>query len=372
MKRIKHVGMVLATVVALTVSACSTGGSTPPAGGTAPAADEKKVTVPDTPKVTDGMVDTTPYKKAGPYVIGVSNVSVANSFRVQMIGEFKEAAKGNSQIKDIVITDAGGDANKQIADIENLIAQKVDALLVAPASATAITPAVEEAYSKGIPVIIFNSDIESKKVVARVLPTYNAWAKQTADWLVKAIGGKGNIIALRGIAGLAAEADEWAGVQEALKAYPDVKIVGTEYADWDYGKAKTAMANILANKPQIDGVASIGDGMTWAAAEVMKSKGYDVAKIPMIGIGGSNGFLKYWKQNNVNGYVIADPTSISITALNIALDALQGKPIKANQAPDTIVIENSSLDKFVKSDLPDSAWVGTKLSNDALKSLIGK
>lgn len=311
--------------------------------------------------------------KKAPFVIGVSNVSVANSFRVQMIEEIKYYGTQNPDlVKEVIVTDAGGDANKQISDIEDLVTRKVDLLLVAPASDTAVTPAVDAAVAAGIPVIVFNSDMKSDKVSARALPPYHNWAKITADWLGKTMNGKGNVIALRGIAGLAAEADEWAGVEEALKAYPDIKIVCTEYADWAYDKAKTAVANCLANKPQVDGVLAIGDAMTWAAAEVLKDQGYDVTKIPMIGIGGSNGFLKYWKANNLNAYVIADPTDIGVTALKAGLDLLQGKKIDAVLAPSQYDITSANLDKFVKPNLPDSGWVGTILPDDVLMKLLNK
>ncbi len=311
--------------------------------------------------------------KEPPFVIGVSNVSVANSFRVQMIEEIKYFGEQNPDlIKEVIITDAGGDANKQISDIEDLVTRKVDALLVAPASDTALTPAVEQAIAAGIPVIVFNSDMQSDKVAARALPPYHEWARLTADWLGKTMEGKGDVIALRGIAGLAAEADEWAGVEEALKNYPDINIICTEYADWAYDKAKTAVANCLANHPDVNGVLAIGDAMTWAAAETLKDQGYDVTQIPMIGIGGSNGFLKYWQANNLNAYVIADPTDIGVTALKAALDLLQGKTVPVDLAPSQYDIYSSNLEQFVKPDLPDSAWVGSGLPDDVLKTLLNK
>jgi ribose transport system substrate-binding protein len=325
---------------------------------------------PAAPTAEPGAGNTT---KQPPFVIGVSNVSVANSFRVQMIEEIKYYAEQHPDlIKEVIITDAGGDANKQISDIEDLVTRKVDALLVAPASDTALTPVVEDAIAAGIPVIVFNSDMQSDKVAARALPPYHDWARQTADWLGKTMNGKGDVIALRGIAGLAAEADEWAGVEEALKNYPDINIICTEYADWAYDKAKTAVANCLANHPEVDGVLSIGDAMTWAAAETLKDQDYDVTQIPMIGIGGSNGFLKYWQANNLNAYVIADPTDIGVTALKAAVDLLQGKSVEPNLSPSQYDIYSSNLNDFVKSDMPDSAWVGTGLPNDVLKSLLDK
>jgi len=319
------------------------------------------------PRQTPTSSPAQPTTKQPPYTVGVSNVSVANSYRVQVIEEIKYAAsKKTDLIKSLVITDAGGDANKQIADIEDLVTQKVDILLVAPASYTALSPAVEEAVNAGIPVVVFNTDLESDKVISR------EWAKLTTEWLVKTMNGKGDIIALRGIAGLAAEADEWAGAEEALKGYPDIKIICTEYADWAYDKAKTAVANCIANRPQIDGILSLGDAMTWAAAEVLLDQGYDVTKIPMIGIGGSNGFLKFWQTNGLNAYVIADPTDIGVTALNVALDYLQGKTVSAQVSPSLYAIDNSNLTQFVKPSLPDSAWVGTQLTEEELIKLLNK
>lgn len=326
-----------------------------------------------TPQSTPTVETPQTTSKQPPYTVGVSNVSVANSYRVQVIEEIKYAAsKKPDLVKTLLVTDAGGDANKQIADIEDLVTKKVDILLVAPASYTALTPAVEEAIKSGVPVVVFNSDLESNLVVSRVIPPYREWAKLTAEWLVKTLNGKGEVIALRGIAGLAAEADEWAGVEEAIKDYPDIKIICTEYADWAYDKAKTAVANCIANRPKVDGVLSLGDAMTWAAAEVLKDQGYDVTRIPMIGIGGSNGFLKYWQANGLNAYVIADPTDIGVTALNVALDYLQGKAVPPSVSPSLYAIENSNLSQFVKPSLPDSAWVGTQLSEEELKTLLNK
>jgi ribose transport system substrate-binding protein len=372
MKRTSVFAVSMLILLSIVLTACGAPATTAaPAATTAPAATSAPAV--QNTEAAQPQAGTVSSNKQPPYLVGVSNVSVANSFRVQMIEEIKYAGKQHPDlVKDVIVTDAGGDANKQISDIEDLVTRKVDVLLVAAASDTALTPAVDQAVAAGIPVVVFNSDMKSDKVSARALPPYHDWAKITADWLGKTMNGKGNVIALRGIAGLAAEADEWAGVEEALKSYPDIKLVCTEYADWAFDKAKTAVANCLANHPDVNGVLSIGDAMTWAAAESLKDQGYDVTKIPMIGIGGSNGFLKYWKTNNLNAYVIADPTDISVTALNAALDLLQGKPVNAVLTPTQYDITSANLDKFVKMDLPDSGWVGTGLPDDVLKQLLSK
>lgn len=367
MKRTRALAVTLMVGLSVIVSAC---GGTPAA---TPVPAQATATTGTTGNADSTATTGTTAGKQPPYVVGVSNVSVANSFRVQMIEEIKYAGtQRTDMIKEVIVTDAGGDASKQISDIEDLVTRKVDVLLVAPASDTALTPAVDAAVDAGIPVVVFNSDMKSEKVTARALPPYREWARLTADWLGKELNGKGNVIALRGIAGLAAEADEWAGVEAALKSYPDIKLVCTEYADWAFDKAKTAVANCLANQPQVDGVLSIGDAMTWAAAESLKDKGYDITKIPMIGIGGSNGFLKYWQANDLNAYVIADPTDIGVTALDAALDTLQGKQVEADLTPTQYDITSDNLEKFVKPNLPDSGWVGTQLPDDVLTELLNK
>jgi ribose transport system substrate-binding protein len=110
------------------------------------------------------MVDTTEYQKEGPYKIGFSNISVVNSWRVQMVEELKHEAALHPEVAELYITDAGGDINKQIADIEDLLAKGIDALLVTPASPTALVPVIEEAYESGIPVIVFNSALDGDQM----------------------------------------------------------------------------------------------------------------------------------------------------------------------------------------------------------------
>ena len=74
----------------------------------------------------------------------------------------------------------------------------------------------------------------------------------------------------------------------------------------------------------------------------------------------------------MNAYVIADPTDIGVTPLKAAVDLLQGKAVEPNLSPSQYDIYSSNLNEFVKPDMPDSAWVGTGLPNDVLKSLLDK
>ena len=239
-------------------------------------------------------------EKNPPFVIGVSNDSVANPFRVQMINEIKYyASKHPELIKELVVLNAGEDTNKQISDVQDLISRGVDAIVLSPHSNTAFASVLKDAKDNNIPVATYNNNITegADLLVAQVTPPFKEWQRQTTEWLAKAMGGKGNVIVLRGITGTPVDGYEWDGAKEVLDQNPGIKVICSEYANWDYGAAKTAVQNCLANHPAVNGILSFGDSMTWAAGEVMAAQGYDITKIPMIGVGGGNGPLKWWAAN---------------------------------------------------------------------------
>ena len=227
--------------------------------------------------------------------IGVSNDFVANPFRVQMINEIKYyASKHPELIKDLVVLNAGEDTNKQISDVQDLISRGVDGIVLWIYFKTAFASVLKDAKDNNIPVATYNNNITegADLLVAQVSSPFKEWQRQTTEWLAKALGGKGNVIVLRGITGTPVDGYEWDGGEEVLDQNPGIKVICSEYANWDYGAAKTAVQNCLANHPEVNGVLSFGDSMTWAAGEVMASQGYDLAKIPMIGVGGGNGPLE--------------------------------------------------------------------------------
>lgn len=309
--------------------------------------------------------------KKPPFVIGVSNDSVANPFRVQMINEIKYYASQHPElIKDLIVLNAGEDTNKQISDVQDLISRGVDGIVLSPHSNTAFAGVLKDAKEYGIPVATYNNNITegADLLVAQVTPPFKEWQRQTTEWLAKAMGGKGNVIALRGIAGTPVDGYEWEGATEVLNKNPDIKVICTEYANWDYGAAKTAVQNCLANHPEVNGILSVGDAMTWAAGEVMASQGYDITKIPMVGIGGGNGALKWWAANpKIQAYMIGDRTDVAVFATMNVINALTGKAGEAVEIP-TKAITSDTLKDFVQPDLPDNVWlVGTQLPVEELK-----
>ncbi len=113
--------------------------------------------------------DTSQYKKDGPYIIGFSNAGLGDSWRVVMQHSvMKAAAEHKDKIKQLIITDAGHDDAKQVADIQDLISRQVDLLLVSANTEQALDPAISRAMQRGIPVVMVDRRIASDNFISFV------------------------------------------------------------------------------------------------------------------------------------------------------------------------------------------------------------
>jgi ribose transport system substrate-binding protein len=319
------------------------------------------------------VVGAAPKKTSG-FVIGLSNFSLGNSWRVQMVEEAKYAAtQKGSLVKELIVTQADESVEKQVADVEDLISKKVDAILLTAINPKALVPVIDKAMKAGIVVVDFDNLADTNNITAHVVVDQKEFGKVQGIFLVNALKGKGNIIAFNGMKGTQISADRFAGAKAVFDKYPNIKILQEVYADWDYAKAKRAMEDVMAAYPSIDGVWSQGGAMSEAVIDTYLEK--DMSPPPVTGVD-CNGFLKVWKKvvdsgkyPNFDSIATSMPTWCSAKAMDVALDALAGKKVqKINLIPiPTITWE--TLDKYVKPDLPDSYWCNSQLPADIVKKV---
>ncbi|MDR1376353.1 MAG: ABC transporter substrate-binding protein [Synergistaceae bacterium] len=320
----------------------------------------------------EGEVDSAKYKKDPPYVVGLSNVSPANAFKVAMVEEFKVVCEERKDlIKEYYITDAGGQIAKQIADIEDLIAKNVDILLVTAASPTAISPVVEKAVDRGIVVVTFDNLVDTDKVTLRVEANEAGIGIQNMEWLCKKLDGKGKIVMLGGIKGTSSAQLRWDGALDVLKKYPGVEVIGEAWVNWAFDRGKAAMESLLAANPAIDGVWTDGGGSAQGALTAMLEAG---RVVPIVGTA-SNGFAKLWVElkakSDFEAFCATNPPYCSVLALDYALDVLAGKPVQRHIKTELVIMDNSNVDKLVRPDFSDMFWVDTLLSDEQNKELWG-
>jgi len=313
-------------------------------------------------------------KKTSGFVIGLSDFSLGNSWRVQMVAEAKYAAsQKKDMVKELIVTEADNSVEKQIADIEDLISKKVDAILITAANPKALVPVVDKAMKAGIVVVDFDNLVDTNNITAHVDVDQKEFGKVQGEWLVKAMKEKGNIIAFNGMKGTAISALRFEGAKSVFDKYPNIKIVQEVYADWDYAKAKRAMEDLLAAYPTIDGVWSQGGAMSEAVIEAYLEKNMNPP--PVTGEDG-NGFLKIWKKVRDSGkypgfdsIATSMPTWCSAKAMDVALDALTGKTVQKYNLIPIPTITAATLDKYVKPDLPNSYWCNSQLPADIVMQI---
>ena len=301
-------------------------------------------------------VDTTKYKKDGPYTIAALTQGPGNGWGLTYDVSIKAAAEGNPNIKKFIFLPNDQDANKEISAMEDAISQKPDAIVLDPLGSAALVAPTTRAMSAGIPVILCANGIQSDNFVTRVdIDLYQA-AYQAADGLAKSLNGKGNVVMFSGIAGVDA-AETWKkAAEDAFKNYPNIKVVASEYAQWSVATSKEKMSAIMAANPQIDGVWAGGGEMALGAALAYQ----DAAKTqPKYGFANVlNGFLRLAKENSLSFTGVPDPPSMSKFCLDTAFDVLAGKPVKkfinvADAMPGSAAYDQTQIEKYYVPDLND-------------------
>jgi len=305
--------------------------------------------------------------KNPPWTIGVSNLGLGNSWRVQMIEELKAAAAKDSRIKEIVITNADNNLAKQISDIEDLRSRNVDGLLVTALSTDGLNSSVEEAYADHVATVVFDNRVSTDKFHGTVWADEYKFGWIGGNWLKEKLGGKGNIVMLDGVAGTTNNDERAQGALDAMG--PGIKVLARQPAAWAYDKGKAAMEDLLSAYPKIDGVYSQGGAMSQGAVDALLAANRPL--VPMPGEG-YNGFLKTWVNDKAKGFSSVapdDPTWSSARALELLTTCLSGGTIDKWTELELPVITDDTVSNYARMDCPDDVWSNTKMSREEITKL---
>ncbi|WP_193668152.1 substrate-binding domain-containing protein [Paracoccus kondratievae] len=263
-----------------------------------------------------------------PFRIGYSNGFIGNAWRAQHISDIEEVSrelKADGDFEGVVIVNSTSGTSGQIAQINSLIAQGVDALVVNPVSGEPLKPILARAAAAGVLVVVVDNPIDLPQVLNVPLNHTQYWQIET-EWLVETIGDKGNIVAIEGLPG--ATASDWRvrARDAVLERHPDVKLLASVSGGWDQAQAREAMAGLLAaHGDAIDGV---------LIQEVMNEgalRAFTVAGKPLVPLTGDyvHSFLKLWKETpELQSIVVANPPGVGADAVRITAELLRGNKLK--------------------------------------------
>ncbi|MCA0008528.1 MULTISPECIES: sugar ABC transporter substrate-binding protein [unclassified Mesorhizobium] len=165
---------------------------------------------------------------------------------------------------------SGTDVQKQISDLQSMIAAGANAILLYPLSPTALNRTIKQACDQGVVVFTYDSTVTESCAhnVSNITARYGA---NTAQWMVNQMGGKGELIFNHGVAGTTVTKTYDEQAYGVFKKYPDIKIVGDFYGNWNDATSQEEVAKILAAHPNVDGIWTV-DGTFGSLQAVINSR----------------------------------------------------------------------------------------------------
>lgn len=207
------------------------------------------------------------------YVIGVSQCS-EDTWRDKLNDELKMGEYLNDSLI-VKLASSNDDNVLQNKQVNQFIDEGVDLLIVSPNQLSAISKAVERAYDKGIPVILYDRKTNSDKYTAFIGCDNYTIGKSMGTFIAQQLQGKGRIVEIRGLEGSSPALERHRGFMDAIKPYPGLQVVASEGGNWKEEGGIQAMKRILKQTQDFDYVFAHNDCLAWGAyvaARQMKVK----------------------------------------------------------------------------------------------------
>lgn len=299
--------------------------------------------------------------KKGKYVIGLSNSYFGNTWRKQMVEAFSqaaEAAKAAGYISDYEVQNGDSTVNAQIAQINSFILKGVDAIAICAASPTALNSTIQKALDRGIKVVAFDSIVNLKGVYTMDYP-WGQVGRDSTNYVAEKLGGKGNVVVVRGVSGAAPDKGIYSGILEAFKKYPELKLVQEVIGEASATKTQEELIKVLPSLPNIDAVITHCGGDAIGAVRAFEQSD---RKMPIIIGDNTAEFIHWWlKKENYETLSQGSTPGCGGAAFWVALDLLNGYDVPEAMMLGIPHIKSDNLNEY--KDMPAGTFVSPNFTN---------
>ena len=272
--------------------------------------------------------------------IGVAQCS-DDSWRHKMNDEILREAMFYDGVA-VEIRSAGDDNRKQAEDVRYFMDKGVDLLIISANEAAPMTPVVEEAYQKGIPVILIDRKILSDKYTAYIGADNYEIGRAVGNYIASSLQGKGNVVELTGLVGATPAMERHQGFMAAISNFPDIKLIDKADAAWESGPAEVEMDSMLCRHPKIDAVYAHNDRIAPGAYRAAKKVGREKEML-FVGIdalpGKGNG-LELVLDSVLNATFIYPTNGDKV--MQLAMNILEKKPYPRETVMNTAVVDHTN------------------------------
>ena len=301
------------------------------------------------------MAQVPALKQKTSYKIGFAQSESNNPWRLAETASMKdEAAKRGHQL---VYTDAAGSAAKQVADVNSLIAQGVDAIFLVPREERPLIPAVMAAKKAGIPVILVDRDVDQKLAKAgtdflTVLRSdFVEEGKRAGEWVATKTGGSAKIIELQGTTGASPANDRRRGFADAIKAHSGLQIVASQTGDFARDTGRQVAETLLQAHPDATVIYAHNDEMALGAIAAIEAAGKKPGKdVIVVSIDGEKDALQAIIDGKMGATVECSPKFGPV-----AFDTIE-KYGRGEKIPPVIINSDRFFDETNAKELLSSAF----------------
>lgn len=279
----------------------------------------------------------------GPKLVGFSQMENDGPWRIAETNSIKNEASKRSGEFSLIVTDAQKQTSKQVSDVEDLIARRVSAILLAPREFNGLAPALQSAKEAKIPVILVDREAAGTVGVDFVTVLRSNFVEQgrrAGEWLAAHSNGKANIVELLGSTGASVATDRHKGFMDEIGKHPDMHIIASQDGDFSRAKAESLMQNIIQAKgKEITAVYAHNDEMALGAIQALKDAGMKPGHdVLIISVDGEKAALEAIIRGDMNATVESNPRFGPL-----AFDTL-AKYFRGEKLPPQIILEDRFFD----------------------------
>ena len=227
---------------------------------------------------------------------------------------------------------AQGDIGKQLSQIQNFVAQKMNAIVVNPVDSMATPNMTKLATNAGIPLVYVNLKPAEETLpqgVAYVGSDENVSGRLQGEEIARLLNNKGNLVIMVGELATQAALLRTEGVEKVVAKHPEMKIVGKQTANWKRNEAIDLMNNLLVAGTKIDAVAANNDEMAIGAILALQQAGKDPKKLVIGGIDATQDALREMERGNLSLTVFQDPKAQGKGAVETAVKLAKGEKVES-------------------------------------------
>ena len=281
---------------------------------------------------------------------GFSQTENNNPWRIAQTTSMRQEAEELGV--ELVITDAQSSTVKQVSDIQDMVAQGIDLLFVAPRQEQGLAPAFDAANEAGVPIILVDrtADAEAcEDYVTFIGSDFVAQGERAAEWLLEATNGKVKVVELQGSLGASVTIDRGEGFQKVVEKKPGIELVASQSGDFTRAGGQAVMEQLLGAFSDIDAVYAHNDEMAIGAIQAIKDAGLTPGKdVTVVSVDGTRDALELIVAGEMGATVETNPR-FGPLAFDVAKDLFEGKPIPTKIIVQDRLFEKGNADKFVDS-----------------------